>query len=299
MKKILPLLLTAFVLISCNFPFMLAANTTPTAAVEIPTTPEVILPTDTVVPQQPLPTATSEIQGQPLNLGGISMIVPTCLAASASGVIIPEENPGQDGPVFAYIPEYRKISLEGYPLSGAFWEPIVQVYPVPRYIELAPTINDTVAEMQQILAQKPASFANSIPLLPIENAAQLFHAQTEYYNFKNGQGIGFLTEYAQNYAPINNHDIFYTYQGLTSDGKYWISAIFPINASYLQPTYDNFTVPADGILPPQDMSSPNFEADMNAYYVQMLEKLNSTSQDAFLPTITCMKQFIQTLNISN
>jgi hypothetical protein len=278
---------------------MLSANPTPTAGVDVPATPEVIIPTDTAVPAQPLPTATPELQGQPLNLGGISMIVPTCLATSASGVIIPEENPGADVPVFAYLPEYRKISLEGYPLSGAFWEPVVQVYPVARYIELAPSVNDTVNDMKQKLAVHPNTFTNSIPLLPIENAAQIFHAQVEYYAFQNGQGIGFLTEYAQYYAPVNNHDIFYTYQGLTADDKYWISAIFPINASYLQPTYDNFTVPADGILPPQDMSAPNFEADMNAYYVLMLDKLNSTSQDAFLPTITCIKQFIQTLNVGD
>ncbi len=227
------------------------------------------------------------------------MRVPACLASSASGVIVPEENPGENAPVFAYLPEYRKITLSGYLLADPLWEPVVQVYPVARFVELVPNLSDTVAEMQQTLAQKPSEFANSIPLLPIEDAAQVFHAKAEYYDFQNGQGIGFLTEYAQYYAPVNNRDLFYTYQGLTADGKYWVSVILPVNAAYLQPTYNDFTVPADGILPPQDMNSPTFSDDMSAYYVKMVDKLNATSPDAFLPTLTCMKQFVQSLNVTN
>lgn len=300
MKKLLPLiLLLPFLLVSCNLPITITIGNPATATPEMPATTEAVQPTEAALPEQPLATATPEIVGQSLNLGGVSLIVPACLASSASGVIIPEENPGADSPVFMFNPEYRKITLENYLLADTFWQPMVQVYPVQRFIELVPNINDTVNQMHALLAQKPAVPATSIPLLPIEGAAQVFRAQVEYYNFQNGQGVGFLTLYAQYYAPANNHDIFYTYQGLTDDGRYWVSAIFPINASYLQPTYDNFTVPADGIAAPQDVTSPTFSDDMDAYYVQMIAKLNATSQDAFLPTITCMKQLVQTLNIGD
>lgn len=300
MKKLLPLiLLLPFLLVSCNLPITITIGNPATATSELPAATQAVLPTETALPAEPLATATPEIQGTALNLGGVSMIVPACLATTASGVIMPESDPGNDGPVFMANPEYRKITLQGYPLSDKFWEPMVQVYPVQRYVELAPNLADTVSEMQQILANKPASFDQSIPLLPIENAAQIFRAQVAYTSFQNGQGIGFLTEYAQYYAPVNNHDLFYTFQGLTNDGKYWVSAIFPVNAAYLQPTYNDFTVPADGIAAPQDMSSASFSTDMEAYYVQMLAKLNATSPDAFNPTLTCIQQYIQTLNIAD
>lgn len=299
MKKWMILVLVAILLVACNLPFSITFNANPTAT-PVEATAQVIVVTATpeaTVAPQPLPTLTSE--GNARNLGGVYMVIPPCLAADANGVIIPESNPGDDGPVFMANPEYRKITLTGYPLAGTFWEPLVQVYPVQRFVELAPNLSDTVAEMQSILADQPTSFAHSIPLLPIANAAQVFRAQISYINFQNGKGIGFLTEYAQYYAPVNNHDLFYTFQGLTSDNKYWVSVILPVNAAYLQPTYNDFTVPADGIPVPQDINSPSFSTDMEAYYVAMVQKLNSTSPDAFLPTLNCMASFIQTLNVGD
>ena len=57
--------------------------------------------------------------------------------------------------------------------------------------------------------------------------------------FVSGIGVRFLTEYAQYFVPVNNHDLFYTYQGLTNDGQYWISVILPINHPDLPANADN------------------------------------------------------------
>ena len=296
MKKLIIPILAALVLISCSLPITININTpvAPTGAaatpiIEIATTAAPIVATVTPAPV---------FEGQELNLGGVYMVLPPCLASGASGVIVPEENPGADMPVFAYNPAYRKVTLTGYPLSDKFWEPIIQVYPVARYEELVSTLTDHVAQMQQILNDHPADVQNSIPLLPIENAAQIFHAQMSYINFQNGQGVGFLTEYAQSYDPVNNHDLFYTFQGLTADGSYWISAIFPANAAYLQDSYDSTIVPADGIAAP-DMNSASLETDMKTYYAAMVTKLNTTPAESFTPSLSCIKRFIQSINIGN
>ncbi|MEO8354588.1 MAG: hypothetical protein ABI621_01610 [Chloroflexota bacterium] len=45
------------------------------------------------------------------------------------------------------------------------------------------------------------------------------HPLMQVINFQNGRGIRFLTQYAQYPAPINNHELFYHFQGLTNDGK--------------------------------------------------------------------------------
>jgi hypothetical protein len=296
MKKWFPLVVLALVLVACNLPF--TVNISPnTPAAPTPGTTVIVVTATPQVTAAPLPTATAEFVGVEKNLGGIDLKIPACLANDASGVIVPEDNPGADAPVFAYLPEYRKITLTGYPLSGKFFEPIIQVFPLARYEELAPTIADTVTQMQQVLAAKSQQPQNSIPLLPIENAAQIFRAQITYSDFQNGSGVGFLTQYAQSFDPVNNNDLFYAYQGLTADGKYWLSIFLPVNAAYLQASYDA-AAPADGIAAP-DLNSAHLDTDYTNYFATMVQKLNSTSVDAFTPTLECIQSFIHSIHVGD
>lgn len=159
-------------------------------------------------------------------------------------------------------------------------------------------ISDRVTALNTLLTAKPALPAEDIPLLPVFNAAQIFKANIGYLPFQNGQGVRFLTEYAQYSAAVNNNDLFYTYQGLTSDGKYWISAIFPVNAAYLQAAYDSTVVPADGI-PFPAWDSPSLEADLQTYYVNMINRLNNTPSSSFTPALDCLDAYIQSFQIND
>ena len=59
-----------------------------------------------------------------------------------------------------------------------------------------------------------------LPLLPLINASQVFHAQEEYLDFQNGGGIRYISHYSQDMSPVTNQNIFNTFQGLTRDGEY-------------------------------------------------------------------------------
>jgi hypothetical protein len=196
-----------------------------------------------------------------------------------------------------YHPEHRKITFSGYPLSGKFFEPMIRVYPVAEYAAMNSIISDRVNALQSMLVDMPAN-PDALPFLPLFNAAQVFHAKVGYFPFQNGSGVRFLTEYAQYYAPVNNYDLFYTYQGLSFDGEYWISAIFPVNTSYLQETWNSTDVPPDGLAAPT-WDSPNFETDMQAYYTTMIDRLNTTPEENFTPSIGCLDQFLQSLSVGD
>ncbi len=56
-----------------------------------------------------------------------------------------------------------------------------------------------------------------MPFLPLFNAAQVMHSHVRYLDFKTGQGLRYLTMFSQGIVPINNNELIYTYQGLTSD----------------------------------------------------------------------------------
>jgi hypothetical protein len=154
-----------------------------------------------------------------------------------------------------------------------------------------------VTDLQALLAAKPAA-PDNIPLLPNLYAAQVFSTNEKYLGFQNGQGIRFLTEYAQYSAPVNNHDLFYTFQGITTDGKYWISAFLPVNAAFLQTAPDSTDVPVGGI-PAPTFDDPNYEANMITYRANMINLLNSTPDASFTPGLDCLDQYIQSLQISD
>ncbi|HEX7541208.1 MAG TPA: hypothetical protein VF352_03680, partial [Anaerolineales bacterium] len=129
---------------------------------------------------------------------------------------------------------------------------------------------------------------DTLPLLPSFNAAQIFHAQYQVLPFASGGGIRYLTEYAQYYAPVNNNDLFYTYQGLTSDGKYWVSAILPIN---------NPILPANAVNPPGGLSWDEFNNNYGPYITDMIDQLNSQTSGSYTPTLAALDALVTSITI--
>jgi len=297
MKKIAMLVLISVFLMGCSLPFTITWNNTPAPAgvtpvmTEAPATEAPLQPPATEAP----PTA-QPFNGTELNLGGIYMVLPPCMAAGANGTIVPAAPYDEMNGPMEFYPENRKISFQGYPLSGKFFEPQLVVYPAADFAAMNQSVADRITAMQNMLASQQA--LDTIPLLPVFNAAQVFKAKVQFLNFQNGQGVRYLTEYAQYYAPVNNHDLFYSYQGMTADGKYWVSAIFPVNAAFLQDSYDSVNVPNGGI-PAPTFDDPNYEAGMEAYYVNMLNLLNSTADTDFTPALDCLDQFVASLQIGD
>jgi hypothetical protein len=108
--------------------------------------------------------------------------------------------------------------------------------------------------------------------------------------------VRFLTKYAQYAGPVNNHELFYQFQGVTRDGAYYIIAILPITAPVLAETGDSAAAPPSGGIACPDITDPN--ADWEGYYTAITDLLNSTSPDAFTPTINQLDLLITSLEIT-
>ena len=87
----------------------------------------------------------------------------------------------------------------------------------------------TLLETQQVRDQLPF-----LPLVP--SSRQALDAQVQYLDFKTGKGVRFLTQFNNGLVQINNTELIYTFQGLSSDGKYYISAILPVTHPELPDT---------------------------------------------------------------
>lgn len=304
MKKLLLLSVPLVLLAGCNLPIGPGAKTPP------PEPPLVIITEAPIPPGFTQPAATeppaeapTPPPGTELNLGGVYMLIPPCLPVSASGLTVPAQLFDPEGGPQEVYPQHRRVSFSGYPLSGTFFEPFMRVFPVEGFTSAYAAAPENyaapiIAQMQTLLATRPPDGDASLPFLVMAGAGQVFHAQAKYLDFANGSGVRYLTSYGQYYVPYNNHDLFYTFQGLTTDGKYWVSVIFPVNHPLLPPTYDSSLVPPGGIAIPS-FTSPSYDEDMSAYYAAMKALMNSQPDNTFTPALDCLDAYITSLHVGD
>ena len=190
----------------------------------------------------------------------------------------------QNNPYWVVLPAYTKVTLEGYPISEHLMQPQLFFYPVDELAKVNEGAGTIVTSLQTLL-QSPQEIPN-MPFLPLFNAAQVMHAQVQYLDFKSGQGLRYVTEFDQAFVPINNNELIYTYQGLTSDGKYYVAAVLPVNHPDL---------PADGTVTGNE--PPEFTSDFPAYIANTANFLNLQAANTFTPDLTQLDAMMSSLEI--
>ncbi len=217
----------------------------------------------------------------------LSFFLNSNLATKIKCETIPESG-GADSPPFATFPQYTKVTLMGYPLSGKMMQPVISVFPVEQYAKLLPDVIDPDVSALQALIAGTASGDPEPPILPVQNAQQLFLAQYAVFQLPNGSGVGYITQYAQGYVPINNHDLFFSFQGLTSDGKYWISVILPINHPSLWETEGD----------PSNTIYATIKNNPDKYYLQLATEVNAKAPRSFVPMLSLLTDLVQSIVIA-
>jgi hypothetical protein len=226
--------------------------------------------------------------GIPVSYENVSFVVPNGVASAAN----PEKMTAVDtnsGAPWEIAPTHLRFTLTGYPLQGKFFEPQIFVYPAEAYAQVNPAAAEQIERLKKAAAGSPL-LKETLPNVPFFNAAHLMAARIQLLNFQNGSGVRELTQYDQYPAPINNHELFYHFEGLTSDNQYYIIAVLPVTAPMLaEDEKPESPVPAGGI-PIQTGVGTN-----NTYYFLVTEKLNSQAPDTFTPSITMLDALIQSI----
>lgn len=267
-----------------NTPISSGSGSAPESATATPTLPPTVMEAATTVPTPtPVP-----INGQPIQFGGVSFILPTELGTGIMGEIVPasESNDPNNVPYWDLYPDYTDITLVEYPVAGSDHFPQIIVYPADKYAAINPSAGQTITDLKALLAD-PAADPENMPFLPTWNAAQVFHAQTQRISFTGGKGVRYITMYSQAVMPINNAALFYTFQGLTDDRKYYVAAIFPISTDSLPAT--------------AQMDQQEFEAladHYEAYLFQTVDLLKNQTPDQFTPDLTQLDQLIGSIQIT-
>jgi hypothetical protein len=111
---------------------------------------------------------------------------------------------------------YATTALEGYPLAS-----------------------QQLTRLQQLLSDRPEpssleaitdNATTELPYLPIEEAAQAIAARIQYIDTPELSGIAYVTGFRQDVFPFARDDFWYTFQGVSTDGRWYVSVNWVLRA---------------------------------------------------------------------
>lgn len=297
MKKI-PLFsaLTLAVILACA-PFGLPPQAQqPGLETIVAATMQAILPTQAQQnpPPAETPAAPPVFSGTPLQFANLSLTIPPGAAVGGSGAQIPPAS-GDNVEPWGVTPGHNEVTLTGYALPDRFHEPRIYVYPAQGFAALNNGAAENILRLQTILANPNTPLNDDkLPFVPFFNAGAVFTAQAKVVPFQDGVGVRMLTQYAQSFAQVNNHEMFYHFQGLTNDGQTYVIVILPASAPFLAENWEA-SAPAGGI-PFPGYEDPN--VDFEAYYQQVTARLDAAPPDTFSPSLTILDALVGSLDIA-
>ncbi len=230
--------------------------------------------TQTPVAAQPTPTTLP-----PATTSGELLLDLTGVAQDQTVETMAAVPPSADAPYWSAAPQHQRLTLQGYPVTDHLMQPRIFIYPTADFVGVNETAVRTITALQNLLqARQPVE---RMPFLPLGNELQAMHAQMQYLNFRNGQGVRFLTQFNQGPTPINNVQLIYTFQGLTGDGKYYIAAVLPVSHPEL----------------PFSVQQADNVSDFPAYVAQIVAWLDQQPASSFTPDLTKLDALVQSIEV--
>lgn len=202
------------------------------------------------------------------------------------------ENATTDIPMDIFIyPTHTELLINNYRYSKTQFPPQIIVYPVTRFSELLPDV--VPQRVADLLAYKSSGTWNGgeVPFLPPLPMLQSFYSHDTRILFINGEGVRFITDYNESNHPLSNRTIFYTFQGLTNDGKYWVSVKLPVSNPVLPDD-------ADIIDLPEGYSNETWFQEYDSYIELITSTLQPQSPASFSPNLEILDHLVNSIIVS-
>ena len=158
------------------------------------------------------------------------------------------------------------------------------------FVHQTQTLQDLLQRgVKPSLCARPMRRDRALPFLPWVNAQQTFCSQPQLIEFSGGKGIRYLTQYSQGPNPVLDQQVFYTFQGLTEDGKFYVSVLYPVQTGIF---------PAEPPPCPQ-CGEPNYDPfpELTAMLTKQLQQLHMQPAEQFTPPLTLLDDMIKSIRI--
>lgn len=238
--------------------------------------------------QKPVEAQTATLQPNAY-ANGISFVYDPALAKGVKARVVDATGPASDQlPLFAVNPREDLFEFPGYTVSSQINSQLV-FFPVKEYETLGgDQVVQSVEALKKLLAVQPKDVSGRIPDLPVGNADRIFHSQLKFFKFQNGSAVRYLTMYAQDVSPVTNDRLVYVVQGITSDGAYYVSGMFPVTNPSLPANYEEAIKGKD---------QQKFSEGFSSYLLDVQNQLNGQKSDSFTPGLGLLDTMIATIKI--
>jgi hypothetical protein len=210
-----------------------------------------------------------------------------------SATPLPED---QEGPSYwLAIPEHIRFTFADPGLSpmrrrmgfNLAVEAQILVFPLAELVDINPLVQTQIETLRNLLAERGKVPSGELPLLPLTNSAQVFHSQAQYLVSSNIQGLRFISQHSQDPAPIIlSQELFYTFQGFTADGAYYVAVFFPLTTAVLPDTIEV-----------DDWET--FHANYDTYLAETTTLLDQLLPAEFTPDLTLLDAVIISLGVED
>ncbi len=170
------------------------------------------------------------------------------------------------------------------------------IYPIEAYQAMVQDVendevNQRIETLKTLLQDQPATIKGEIPVLPgFDDARQDLQAQVKFLDFGGGSGVRFMTHYSIGAGPITDYDTFYTFQGLTDDGRYYIAYFHPASTDLLPGSFEEV---AELIDEDYDAFVDNYET----YLQETTETLDQAEATDYTPDLNELDAIIQSIQV--
>ena len=269
-----------------------AAVTAPlpaTEPVEETTSAPEIQATELLPDEAATPSGAIRDAGVPFEQQGVRLSYHPSLATGVSATRVPAL-PASYLPPEAIAPEHRQLTLEGYAARGSMLTPTITVFPVQDYAAVNPAAHEALTELQSLLTSQ-TWLPGRITAPNMSGVTPMTHAQVRYVPFQRGTGVRFITQYTQGVSPLSNEGLVYVFLGLTSDGRFYVSAVLPVAATVLDPASP------DAVPYPTPDPSDAGRAAYRRYIAAVTAQLEALPSSAFTPDLALLDALVQSIAV--
>ncbi len=207
--------------------------------------------------------------------------------------------------LYAHYPEHIRFGFLNY-LDGTEFRlpyliagPQILVYSTDSMREFGYDFVDQPYALESLLQERPdlSAYVGAsvrlpeihLPFLPWVNSGQMLRSHAQYVEIAGvGSGIRYVSRHSQEADHLTDRQLFYTFQGITTDGAYYVSAVFPVKTGVLPEEVDTSGIDWD-----------NFAANYSEHYLpEIIARINSLSDDAFNPSLTTLDTLIQSIEFA-
>lgn len=229
---------------------------------------------------------------------GVGFTFDQALGTSVNITQVPAEPPTPEGPS-APSPRHLAFTLYG---------PRPEVARVPRPIDAPGVVrfyrtadlagyewaSRQLEDLTSLLGARPDLASHMavgddgstepLPFVLDYSAAQAIDARAHYVDTPQLAGIAYLTVFRQDVYPFAASDFWYTFQGLSADGAWYVAVDFVIDASMF---------PAK--VTAKDANRIGTGKRWTKYLNESIQTLNGAAPDVFTPPLTSVDALVQSI----